>query len=250
MDKRLVFDTIPELFDKWRPRYCAEAFSDIIESAALSNTSRMLEIGPGTGQATEPFLRSGCAYLAIELGANFTGVMRDKFGSYPNFDIVNADFETHDFGGAQFDLIFSAAAIQWIPEEIGFGRSYELLRPGGMLAMMVCKGEYKTPNEALYERIQEVYAEFFKPEQPYRCNLEYENTVNYGFAANVVREYPSRRVYNADDYVELIKTHSDHITLGEPYRAKFFEGIRKSILDFGDEIVINDTIVVRSAVKL
>ena len=26
MESRKIFDTIPEKFDKWRPRYCEEAF--------------------------------------------------------------------------------------------------------------------------------------------------------------------------------------------------------------------------------
>jgi hypothetical protein len=62
MDYRKIFDAIPKEFDKWRPRYCDGLFADIIELAKLDSSKTVLEIGPGTGQATEPILKTGCAY--------------------------------------------------------------------------------------------------------------------------------------------------------------------------------------------
>lgn len=41
MELRRVFDSIPEKFDKWRPRYCDEAFSNIIESCKLDFKNRL-----------------------------------------------------------------------------------------------------------------------------------------------------------------------------------------------------------------
>lgn len=77
MDFRKTFDAIPEQFDKWRPRYCDELFEDIIQNAKIDPKKTVLEIGPGTGQATEPFLKTGCHYLAIELGENFCCIYKE-----------------------------------------------------------------------------------------------------------------------------------------------------------------------------
>ena len=118
MEFRKVFDSIPEQFNKWRPRYCEEVFSDVIQYAKLHTDKTVLEIGPGTGQATEPILKTGCSYLGIELGEHLAEYTKNKFSSYNNFHIVNADFENYDFGQQQFDLVYSAATIQWIPEEV------------------------------------------------------------------------------------------------------------------------------------
>ena len=38
MDFRKIFDTIPEEFDKWRPRYCEELFNDVIEYSKLDSS--------------------------------------------------------------------------------------------------------------------------------------------------------------------------------------------------------------------
>lgn len=249
MEFRKIFDTIPEQFDQWRPRYCKEAFADMIGHARLGAQKSALEIGPGTGQATDPILKTGCRYTAIELGGRLTEYMKVKFASYPNFHIVNADFETYDFGEQTFDLVYSAAAIQWIPEAIGFSRAFDLLKSGGSFAMLLMKSDYQTPNEALYRRIQEVYAEYFHPETPYRQTVTYENAVNYGFVDFTRKEYHSTREFTAENYIAYIGTHCDHIVLSEPDRAGLYAGIREAIRNAGNKLVFYDTIVLYLARK-
>ena len=46
------------------------SFTDVIKYSKLDSAKTALEIGPGTGQATELILKIGCSYLAIELGEN------------------------------------------------------------------------------------------------------------------------------------------------------------------------------------
>ena len=248
-DFRKIFDTISDEFDRWRPRYCAALFDDIIAYAQLGPGKAVLEIGPGTGQATGPILRIGCDYMAIELGENMTRAMKEKFGHYENFSIVNADFETHDFGGQTFDLVYSAAAFQWIPEGVGFPKAFELLKRGGKLALFACWGDEKSAGEALYAKIQEVYAAHFHPETEYTCSLAYENAVKYGFVDFESRTYTGERHFTADEYVGLTATHAPHITLPEPHRARFFEGIRQAVLEAGDRMTIRDTYALRLAGK-
>ena len=243
---RKVFDTIPEQFDRFRPRYTPELFSDLISCAGIGPGTAVLELGPGTGQATDPVLETGCDYCAIELGENLSAFMREKYGAYPNFRIVNDDFITHDFGEERFDVIYSAATIQWIPEEIAFPKTYSLLKPGGMLAMMLLsQGDYRTPNEDLYAQIQKLYDEYYgRYSAPYRdmkAPFCYVHAADHGFTDIEKREYHSSRSFNADEYVSYCGTHSDHIVIPEPYKTRFFEGLRQAVLDAGDRIEFLDT---------
>ena len=253
MDFRKIFDTIPEQFDKWRPRYCDELFTDLIEHAKLSPNKTVLEVGPGTGQATEPILKTGCSYLTIELGENFVEFMKERFCSYRNFQIVNADFETYDFGHDRFDLVYSAAAFQWIPEKIGYLKAYEILKSGGTFAMFMMRPDLRPgggyTNEPLYSKIQEVYSEYFHPETEYKCDLDYDARDKYGFIDLECREYLKTREYTADDYVSLIGTHSDHLSLQEPYKTSFYDGIRSVILNAGNKIILYDKITMYLARK-
>ncbi len=250
MEFRKVFDTIPEEFDKYRPRYSRDLFEALISFAGVGPEKKVLELGPGTGQATDPILDTGCDYHAIELGEHLYEKMKEKYGSRKNFSIINDDFITHDFGREKYDLIYSAATIQWIPEEIAFSKTYDLLLPGGTLAMMLTRADYKSPNEALYNRIQKVYDAYFKPEIEYmHGSFHYENAVNYGYENFEMRAFYGQRSFSADEYVAFCGTHCDHIVLPEPCRGKFYDGIRKAVLEAGDKIVFNDTYVLYLAKK-
>ena len=253
MDFRKIFDTIPEQYDKWRPHYCDELFTDLIEYAKLDSEKTALEVGPGTGKATEPILKTGCSYLAIELGENLAEFMKNRFGSYSNFQIVNADFETYSFERDRFDLVYAASAFRWIPEKIGYPKAYEILKSGGTFAMFVMRSDLRPgggyTDEPLYSKIQEVYAEYFRPETEYTYSLDYDARDKYGFVDLECREYLKTRECNANDYVSLIGTYSDHVLLQEPYKSKFYEGIREVIVNSGNKITLYDKITMYLARK-
>ncbi len=250
MEFRKVFDTIPEQFDKYRPHYSDELFADLIEYAGIGIDKTVLEIGPGTGQATDPILNTGCNYCAIELGEHLSEMMKRKYGKFPNFNIVNDDFITHNFGEQKFDMIYSAATIQWIPEEIAFSKTFELLNPGGILAMMLIRGDFKTSNEDLFNKIQQVYSQYFKPETEYKQGgFKYTNAPNYGYIDFEKREYYGKRELTADEYVALSGTHCDHIVIPDDYKTKLFNGLREAVLEAGNKIVFNDTFVLYLARK-
>ena len=249
MELRRIFDTIPEQFDRYRPRYSQELFDHLIRVSRIGPGKDVLELGPGTGQATDPILATGCSYLAIELGEHLAEKMREKYGMCPNFSLIHDDFITHDFCGQQFDLIYSAATIQWIPEEIAYQKTFELLKPGGMLAMMLTSAEYRSSNEALYERIQQVYSKYFKPELPYQQRFDYTKGPAYGFTDLQKHEFYGERVMTADEYVAFSGTHSDHMVIREPDRTPFFEGLRTAVQEAGNRIVFKDTYVLYTVRK-
>jgi len=243
MEFRKIFDTIPEQFDRYRPRYSSELFADLIAYAQIEKSKSVLELGPGTGQATEPILRTGCDYHAIELGEHLAAKMTENFGHYDNFHLTCADFITHDFGVQRFDMIYSAATIQWIPEEIAFSKTFDLLKPGGVLAMMLTRSEYRSSNEALYQQIQQVYSEHFKPREAYAQKFHYTNAPLYGYIDFEKREFSGERVMNADEYVAFCGTHCDHIDIPEPHRSRFFDGLHQAVTAAGNRIVFRDTYV-------
>ena len=245
-DFRTIFEQIPEEFDKWRPRYCDELFNDLIHYANLTPNSKVLEVGPGTGQATDPILNTGCNFTAIELGEVFSHILKEKYQSYPNFKVLNADFETYPFPDNHFDLVYSAAAFQWIPEQIGYPKAYSILKSGGTFTMFMMRADVWPgggyTDEPLFSEIQEVYKKYFKPECEYKCKLDYDAREKYGFNHLERRKYLKTRTYNADDYVSLISTHADHITLKEPNKTYFYEGVRQVILNHGNSITLYDRI--------
>jgi len=261
MDYRKIFDSIPEEFDKWRPRYCDGLFSDIIKFSQLDSSKAVLEIGPGTGQATEPILKTGCAYLAIEIGENFAEFMNNKYKSYDNFKLVNADFELYDFEKESFDLVYSAAAFQWIKEDIGYPKVYNILKSGGVFATFgVASGSRPS---ALHDKMGEIYDEY---DEHFKSGFDYQNYIKtrnsdgdeinridkfkkYGFVHAEQRNYNSTREFNCEDYISYIQTHSTHIALKEPHKTNFYADVRDAIMSFGDKAILNDDIILHIARK-
>ena len=71
---RATFDQAAELYDRARPRYPAALFDDLAGLTGIGPGSRVLEIGPGTGQATVTLAERGCRVVAVELGADLAAV--------------------------------------------------------------------------------------------------------------------------------------------------------------------------------
>ena len=233
IDPRTPFDSVPEAFDRWRFRYCRELFDSVSARASLGPGRRSLEIGPGTGQATEFALQTGADCTAVELGVNLAAFCERKFSRYPNFHLVRGDFATCPLEPASFDLVYSAATIQWIGEETAYPRCRDLLREGGTLAMFFLRSDYKTPNPALYADIQKVYDEWYRTDTPYTKRFNYESAGRWGFHSMERREFPVRRLFSAEEYVAYIGTHSDHIGLRPECRDAFYGGIRDAISRHG-----------------
>lgn len=157
MDLRLSFNEDVKNYDKWRPRYTPALFRSIIDFAGLNSVSRALEIGIGTGQATQPFLETGCHVTAIELGSDLAQYTRNKFRSYPNLEVLQKDFEQYESKKNQFDLVYSGTAFHWIPAETGYSKAFGLLKPGGTLALFWNHPFVSRTDDPLHQKIRAAY---------------------------------------------------------------------------------------------
>ena len=110
--------------------------------------------------------------------------------------------------------------------------------------------DYKTPNEELYQKIQQVYSAYFKPEMEYKQGaFQYANALRYGYVDFQERKYDGKREFTADEYAAFCGTHCTHIVIPEPYKSKFFDGLRQAVLEAGDKIVFYDTFVLFTVKK-
>ncbi len=250
MEKSLVFDEDVNNYDKWRPKYCEELYKEIIKYADLNNKKKVIEVGSGTGQATETILNSGCILTAVEYGVNFASFLKKKFYSYSNFRVVNQKFEDFIIDSNSVDLLFSASAFHWIPSEIGYVKAYDLLREGGVIALFWNRPFVNKYDDPLHQEIQRVYCQFgcLKNNKP-PVDIEYDiqryneitNEIHKnGFADFKYHIYKSKRVFNADEYVALLNTYSDHRLMDTSTKVAFENEIREVIIKFG-EIIVYDT---------
>lgn len=153
------------------------------------------------------------------------------------------------------DLIYSASAFHWIPEETGYKKVYDMLKSGGAFARFANHPYKDKGREELHEAIQKIYA-VYMPDAPgpreYSANDAEERAGiarKYGFVDISAHLYHRTRSFDAKGYVSLLGTYSDHIAIEENTRKKFFSEIEKTINALGGQITIYDTIDLQLARK-
>ena len=128
-----TFDTVASKYEKFRPGYTDELYKMIFDYITIDNFSNVVEVGIGGGQATLPVLQTGCTLTAIEYGENFSKLCEEKFKEYKNFSVITDKFENVSFADSEYDLVYSASAFHWVPEDIGYSKVYDMLKSGGVL---------------------------------------------------------------------------------------------------------------------
>jgi 16S rRNA (adenine1518-N6/adenine1519-N6)-dimethyltransferase len=73
-----------------------KALGKIVAAAGLSNSDRVLEIGPGTGVLTRQLLPLTQSVVAVEIDRDLCAVLAKKLGKYENFLLLQGDFLTLD----------------------------------------------------------------------------------------------------------------------------------------------------------
>jgi len=268
-----TFNTVAEQYDKWSPDYVAELYEDLFAYAQIGAGSRALEIGIGTGQATRPVLDVGCEVLAVELGDRMAEICREKFREYPKFSVVNMPFQDFECPDQSFDLAYSARAFHWIPEEIGYEKVFDALKPGGVFARMYNHPYPAEGQDDMYDDMQKVYAKYMHNDRrspaylqdpskkltfaekygpPYsEADARRRSAIaeKYGFTDIDTKLYYRTRSYTAEEYVGLIGVYSDHIVMEKDVHRAFDEGICEAIEKHGGIFVLQDTVELNLARK-
>ena len=243
MELKLSFNENAENYDRWRPRYCPELFADIAAYAGLQKRAAALEVGPGTGQATQPFLDLGCRVTAVEPGEHMAAILLKKYQKYPNFSVQNGFFEDFSAPSGSFDLIYAGTAFHWVPPEIGYPKAKDFLRPGGTLALF-----WNTPviPDTESDAMESAYRHFFpnesRPQKFPQKKFDKREALmhEYGFSFVQRRYYYKERVLSTKEYLLLLDTYSDIRTMEQGRKEAFLREIEQAILSCGGFVHIQD----------
>lgn len=260
-DLEWTFDTVASSYEKLRPGYVKELYKAVFDYIPVNRASNVIEVGIGGGQATLPILKTGCKLTAVEYGENFSELCREKFKDYPNFSVITGKFEDAAFEENSCDLIYSASAFHWVPEEIGYPKVFSMLKSGGAFARFANHPFCDKGNPALTEDIERVYGMYYykfyndrkqeKPTEYSEADAEERALIaeKYGFTDIRYHVFKRTRTFSAEEYVTLLGTYSDHIAIEETIRKKLFDGVEEAINNNGGSITIYDTIDLQLARK-
>jgi hypothetical protein len=121
-----------------------------------------------------------------------------------------------------------------------------MLASGGTLALF-----WNRPSggdNQLYDKSQTVYSKYMPKVKPRKFKPEEEVfderklvIEKYGFIDLELKVMHQTREFNAEDYISLLNSYSDHRSLGEDIKIPFYNAIRAAINKFGGSIIIYDT---------
>ena len=248
---RAAFDTVAALYDAVRPGYPAAVYDDIVTLAAVPAGADILEIGCGTGQATQPFAERGYRLTCVELGAELAALARNNLAAYPRVAVRVGAFETEPLPSAAYDLVISATAFHWVAPE-SYPKLARVLRPSGAVALFWNEHIVAEVDGGFFGRVQTLY-ERYAPELVKRERWEglpirlptSEDLPDRAaalaatglFGAFTVRRYPWVARYDATTYLNILNTYSNHLTLPADRRQRLYDGMR-ALIDsaYGGEI--------------
>lgn len=257
MERKYTFNEVAREYDKNRPSYPEQLFSDILEFTGIKKDDSILEIGCGTGQATKGFVDLGFDHITcIELGQNLAELTREKFKNRPNVNIINSPFETWQSEKSNFDLAISGTAFHFIqPQEAGYRKVFDLLSDGGSIAFFWTV--HITSFDDVSNRIRESYRRYAsqlddskKPAIEQIIDERSALILKDGlFQILEVKQYICNHTYTADEYISLLNTNSGHRLIPDNLRIELFEEIKQAIEDDGGILVKPQAVVLFLAKK-
>jgi SAM-dependent methyltransferase len=195
-------------YDRFRPRYPESVFDDIMEHANLAAGAETIEVGAGTGIATQPLVDRGLVVTAIEPAAEMAGVVETKLGD--RAQIFVGRFEDYP-PRRSVDLITSFNAWHWIEPAVAVDRVAQLIKPGGYVALIWTE-VLSWGQEPFEERLAEVFG------APWEKRFDFVDASmqpvcdDARFDDFEVRHHQFVRRLDAATFVAVTKTYGGHRT--------------------------------------
>ncbi len=212
-DIRLSFNEAAEIYDRARPSYPAELFDTLFEM--LPTTPEVIEVGPGTGQATRDLLARGASVRAIEIGPAMAARLRTNLPS-DRLRISVGDFEDVSIDAGSADAVFSATAYHWISRSTQTDRPAAVLRPAGVVAIVDLVQVDSLDDSGFFAASQPIYQRYGQghtgPPAPPRdradSSVKGVLQADDRFHSVAVLRYDWNQTYSAAEYRLLMLSYS------------------------------------------
>src|SRR5262249_6653615 len=132
------FDGLANIYDRHRPHYPDSAIDFIIREGNVQASSRLVDVGCGTGISTRQLASRGIPVVGIEPNAEMRALAQSTPVSpgvpVPQFREGRAEATALADGSA--DLVLSAQAFHWFQPAEALAEFHRILVPDGLVVLM------------------------------------------------------------------------------------------------------------------
>lgn len=218
LEESKKFDEVSEIYDLYRPSYPEALVNKIIEKSKVDTTSRCLEIGAGSGKATELFANKDLNIHCIEQGENLVDKGKAKFIDNDKVKFECVAFQDWEVEEDTFDLAFSAQAFHWVPKPQGYKTLAKALKDHGQ--MMIFWNKYINNESDVSNQLASILKEYKimtmlnNKELDTFKNRTYDGIYTTDLFVDIeVHTYPWKQEYTYNEFVNFLKTTNRYIGL-------------------------------------
>lgn len=215
------FGAVAAEYDEHRPAYPPALIETVLADvqagvqASAGCTPEVLDVGSGTGIAARQLRADGANVLAVEPDPHMAAVARAG-----DLDVEVATFEAWDPSDRSFDVVSFAQSFHWVEPASAARKAWDVLRPGGGLALLWNRFTEIDPPR---ERISEVDERHLTAVGSARPSENREASVDgllrgIGFTVER-RTFHEDRRYARDAWLDLLFTYSRYLVLDDAHRT-------------------------------
>ena len=239
-----TFSKVIKDYDTARPGYPKELYDTVMKFAELGTEAEVLEVGAGTGQATDLFLQGDFRFDLLEVSEEQVLFLKQKYRDNPRVTVKKDYFEQYK-AEKKYDLIYSATAFHWVDSWIGYPKAWEMLNTGGILAVFWHMSSVTYYEGGIFDGLNALKKKYlpqeslgFDEEGILKVKERRVAQIQSGgcFAAPEIYEYRWTDTYDAERYVTLLNTYSGTQTLSDEKRAEYLEEVRAYINANGGKV--------------
>jgi SAM-dependent methyltransferase len=207
------FGAAAQLYDARRPRYPDQLIDDLLSRGAQT----VLDVGAGTGIASQQLLDKGADVLAVEPDPRMAEIAKEK-----GIPVEMGTFESWDPAKRNFDLVVFGQSFHWVNPSIALPKIHSLLSTSGRLALMWNR---LSPTDPTHSDFAEIYRDYMNPGSPLIDGSSIGIVETDGNTDRLIASitasgftveehtYPRDDHYSAEHWLDLVFTYSNHLIL-------------------------------------
>ena len=226
-----TFDLDPAGYAAGRPGYPPEVF-DVLESrCGLGPGTAVVEIGPGTGQATKELLARGARVHGVEPGPRLAAYLRGVLDE-ESLSVSVSTFEDVVLAEESVDLVVGATSFHWLEADASIAKVVTGLRPRGWVALWWNVFYDPAGPDAFSLALEPLYTALGDREAPHGGQRALDEGYwlglfsDAGLVAGECRRFTLELDHAAEDLVALYSTFSGTRARPADERARFLAGVR------------------------